>query len=80
MAKRLFTISICLLLSSCASVVRTPLTEDLHQDVTVLGRSDYRQWGDAIHSKIFSGVHNMAELEERYGGIARSGNVPLVRQ
>ena len=60
---------VCLLLSACASVVRNPLPEELHQDVTVLGHSDYRQWGDAVHSELFPGVRSMAELKERYAGI-----------
>jgi hypothetical protein len=51
-------------------VVRNPLPEELHQDVTVLGHSDYRQWGDAVHSsELFPGVRSMAELKERYAGI-----------
>ncbi len=60
---------ISVLLTGCASVVRNPLPEELHQDVTVLERSDFRQWGDAAHSEVFPGVRSMAELEERYAGI-----------
>ena len=69
MIKRLSIVFVWLLLSACASVVRTPLPEELHQDVTVLGHSDYRQWGDAVHSELFPGVRSTAELEERYAGI-----------
>lgn len=59
----------CLILSGCASVVRTPLPEDLHQDATLLGRSDFRQWGDGVHSQIFPGIDSVEELEQRFGGI-----------
>ncbi len=59
----------CLFLAACASVVRTPLPENLHEDVTVLGHSDFRQWGDAAQPKLFPGVTNRQELEARYGGI-----------
>jgi hypothetical protein len=63
------TLSLCLLLSACASVVRTPLPEALHENVTVLGRSDFRRWGDATHYQLFPGVRSMEDLEERYAGI-----------
>jgi hypothetical protein len=66
---RLIPVLICLLLSACASVVRNPLPEDLHQDVTVLERDDFRLWGDDRHVQVFHGVTSMAELEEQYGGV-----------
>ncbi len=69
MTSRLGIVGLCLLLSACASVVRTPLPESLHESVTVLGRSDYRQWGDAVHPVLFPGVRSMEDLEERYAGI-----------
>ena len=66
---RFSVLALCLLLSACASVVRNPLPEELHQDVTVLGRSDFRQWGDAAHSKVFPGIETREQLEAAYGGI-----------
>lgn len=62
-------LSLCLLLSACASVVRTPLPEALHENVTVLGQSDFRKWGDAAHYQLFPGVQSMEDLEQRYAGI-----------
>ena len=60
---------LCLLLSACASIVRTPLPEALHQNVTVLGHEDFRKWGDAPHYEVFEGIRSVAELEAQYGGI-----------
>lgn len=67
--KKAAVILACLYLSACASVVRTPLPEELHQDVTVLGREDFRQWGDGVRSQIFPGIDSMEELEEHFAGI-----------
>jgi len=64
--KFLLTLTTCLLLSACASVVRTPLPEALHENVTVLGHSDFRKWGDAAHYQLFPGVRSMEDLEKRY--------------
>lgn len=61
--------AVCLYLTACASVVRTPLPEELHQDVTVLGRNDFRQWGDGARSTAFRGIDSIEELEERFAGI-----------
>ncbi len=66
---RLGILGLFLFLSACASVVRTPLPEALHENVTVLGHSDFRKWGDATHYQLFPGVRSMEDLEERYAGI-----------
>ena len=63
------TVLCCLFLTACASVVRTPLPKELHEDVTVLGRDDFRQWGDGVRPEVFPGVDSMEELEEHFGGI-----------
>ncbi len=60
---------VCLLFSGCASVVRNPLPEAFHQDITVLGQDDLRYWGDSPHVNAFPDVASQAELEERYAGI-----------
>ena len=58
----------CLFLGACASVVRNPVPEADHLDVTVLGSSDFRQWGDgAVRSLRI--LENPDGLEQRYGGI-----------
>jgi predicted acylesterase/phospholipase RssA len=43
---RLLLIVLLGLLQACSSVSRDPLPEALHEDVTLLGRSDLRYWGD----------------------------------
>jgi hypothetical protein len=72
MNKRLQHLAIlffCLVLASCASVVRNPLPEKDHLDVTVLGMKDIRHWGDGVRLQAFPGVENRSQLEQRYGGI-----------
>ena len=44
---RLLLIVLLGLLQACSSVTRNPLPQALHGDVTLLGRSDLRYWGDA---------------------------------
>ena len=69
MYQRILASLLCLILASCASIVRNPLPEEDHLDVTVLGRKDLRHWGDGAHPNTFPGVKSMADLEERYAGI-----------
>jgi hypothetical protein len=59
----------CFFLSACASVVRDPLPEEFHDQVTVLGRNDLRQWGDGVHPEIFAGIQDHQDLEDQFGGI-----------
>ncbi|MEM9302748.1 MAG: patatin-like phospholipase family protein [Pseudomonadota bacterium] len=75
---RIVALSGCLLLSACASVVRTPLPEELHEDVTVLGREDLRHWGDGREVRILPGITSLEELEEKYGGIMNQEHNYLV--
>ena len=58
-----------LFLQACASVVRNPLPEEYHKDVTVLERDDLRHWGDGRRPEVFDGIESMEALEEAYGGI-----------
>ena len=76
--KRLSILGFCLLLSACASVVRNPVPEAVHKDVTVLGRNDFRHWGDAKHPKLFPGIETMEQLKEQYGGIMNQAHNYLV--
>ncbi len=67
----------CLLLVSCASVVRNPVPEADHLDVTVPGGKEYRQWGDNSVSslEVFSkGI----DIEERFGGVMHREHTYLV--
>ena len=67
----------CLLLVSCASVVRNPVPEADHLDVTVPGGKEYRQWGDSSVSslEVFSkGI----DIEERFGGVMHREHTYLV--
>jgi hypothetical protein len=66
---RPLAILLCLLLSACASVVRNPLPEELHRDVTVLGRDDFRFWGDERHVKVFHGATTLEQVEQEFGGV-----------
>ena len=75
---RFTVIGVCLAISACASVVRTPLPEELHEDVTVLDRTDLRQWGDARHAQVFPGVQNLDELKAKYSGIVNQEHNYLV--
>ncbi len=64
------SVTLCILvLSGCASVVRNPLPEELHQDVRILGRTDLRYWGDSPRVTAFPGVTSRADREARYAGI-----------
>ena len=72
MSNRLYHLAIvffCLTLASCASVVRNPLPEQDHLDVTVLGMKDIRHWGDGVRLRAFPGIENRSQLEQSYGGI-----------
>lgn len=60
---------VCLLLGGCASVVRNPVPEADHLDVTLLGQDDLRQWGDRTEVRNLPIFGSQEELEARYGGI-----------
>ena len=54
---------VALLLTGCAaSVVRNPLPEEYHQDVTVLGEDNFRHWGDGRRPEVFDGIESIEEL------------------
>jgi hypothetical protein len=36
----------CLLLSACSAILRNPVPADVYTQVSVLGRQDFRIWGD----------------------------------
>jgi predicted patatin/cPLA2 family phospholipase len=67
---RIAMIFVFLALGGCASVVRNPVPEADHQDVTVLGNKDVRQWGDGRDLSVVPALSmNATELEEQFGGI-----------
>ena len=67
--KLLATFLLCLTLSACASVVRNPVPEADHLNVTVLGNEHIRQWGDGVGIRSLPLFKNVDDLEARYGGI-----------
>jgi predicted acylesterase/phospholipase RssA len=75
---RLMVIVLCLAVTGCASVVRNPVPEADHLDVTVLGAQDVRQWGDGRYVKVMPVFESEAELESRYGGIMHGEHNYLV--
>jgi hypothetical protein len=60
---------VCLSLGACASVVRNPVPEADHLDVTVLGQGDFRRWGDGADVRSLPVFQGVEQLEARYGGI-----------
>ena len=75
---RVATLLLCFLLTACASVVRNALPEEDHLDVTVLGETNFRHWGDNNAVRAFPGVENRSQLEQRYSGIMRTEHNYLV--
>ena len=67
--KHIFLIFLSLWLSACASVVRNPVPEADYMDVTVLDRTDLRQWGDRSDLRVLPHLQSPEVLEARYGGI-----------
>ncbi len=65
----IFLIFLCLWLSACASVVRNPVPEADYMNVTVLDRTDLRQWGDRTNLRIMPQMLSAEDLEARFGGI-----------
>lgn len=61
--------ALLVLSTGCASVVRNPVPESVHEQVTVLGREDFRNWGDCTHCTSFQDIRSPEEIERRYGGI-----------
>lgn len=67
---RIAVVLIFLVLGGCASVVRNPVPEADHLNVTVLGNEDVRQWGDGREVRVVRPLTgNATELEEQFGGI-----------
>jgi len=67
--RRIYIIFLGLWLSACASVVRNPVPEADHLDVTVLGRTDLRQWGDGTDMHSLPNLQNAEDLDEHFSGI-----------
>jgi predicted acylesterase/phospholipase RssA len=67
--KHLLVIAICMTLGACASVVRNPLPEADHENVTLLGSSDLRQWGDGNERLKMRWLDDRDRMEERFAGI-----------
>ena len=60
---RVMVIILCLAVTGCASVVRNPVPEADHLDVTVLGTRDTRQWGAGRNGKVMPELEAEAERE-----------------
>lgn len=60
---------LCLTLSGCASVVRNPVPEADHLEVTVLDSEHSRQWGDGRAVRLWRTVEKEGDLEAQFGGI-----------
>ena len=73
-----WVVGLLALVSGCASVVRNPVPESVHDRVTVLGRDDFRHWGDCAHCTVFQGIRSVEEIERRYGGIMNQEHNYLV--
>ena len=75
---RIFLIFLCLWLSACASVVRNPVPEADYLKVTVLDRTDLRQWGDRSKLRMLPYQQSAEVLEARYAGIMHREHSYLV--
>ena len=60
-----------LLLYGCASILRNPVPEDAYQQVTVLGHTDFRVWGERLEGQPGSTFipADPAALRRDFGGI-----------
>jgi predicted acylesterase/phospholipase RssA len=74
---RITTLVLCLFVVGCASVVRNPVPEADHTDVTVLDNPNVRQWGDGRTVRSFTDL-GQTELEEHYGGVMHTEHNYLV--
>jgi predicted acylesterase/phospholipase RssA len=77
MPYRIFVLVLCLFIVGCASVVRNPVPEADHKNVTVLDNPEVRQWGDGRQVRSLPDV-GVAELESRYGGVMHTEHNYLV--
>ena len=68
----------CVLVSACATVVRNPVPEAEHLNVTVHGNEHIRQWGDGLSTRVFPTVENSADFEAQFGGIMHQEHNYLV--
>ena len=77
MPYRTFVLVLCLFIVGCASVVRNPVPEADHMDVTVLGNPEARQWGDGRQVRSLP-IGEQEELEKRFGGVMHTEHNYLV--
>ena len=77
MPYRTFVLVLCLFIVGCASVVRNPVPEADHMDVTVLGNPEVRQWGDGRQVRSLP-IGEQEELEKRFGGVMHTEHNYLV--
>lgn len=67
-----YLLLVCLLLTGgCASIQRSPVPEEAHLDVTVLGRDDLRFWGDLNGQRNDPStiMSRATELQSEFAGI-----------
>jgi len=76
---RITIVILCLVMAGCsASVVRNPVPEADHQDVTVLDSEYVRQWGDGRAVRLWRTVESAEDLEAQFGGIMNTEHNYLV--
>lgn len=74
----IFVVILCLAMAGCASVVRNPVPEADHQDVTVLDSEHIRQWGDGRSVRLWRTVEKAGDLQAQFGGIMHQEHNYLV--
>lgn len=62
-------VSLLILASACSSILRNPVPEDIHLQVSVLGRQDLRFWGDEKNEHPAFDPSKPDTLEEHFAGI-----------
>ena len=78
---RLCLLFTCLaLLGACSSILRNPVPEDIHLQVSVLGRQDLRFWGDQqdLQQHPAFDPSNATALEDHFGDIMHTEHHYLV--
>lgn len=69
----------CLLLGACSAILRNPVPEDVHTQVSVLGRQDLRIWGDDQASQRQANLlpSNPVRLQSEFSGIMHTEHTYL---
>ena len=67
-------------LSGCSAILRNPVPDRDHLDTSILGREDFRSWGDSPQMQQHPSIQqaDAAALEHDYGGIMHTEHNYLV--